>query len=74
MIQSWENLVKDGQTDESDFTGRCPTDVERPIWGFLNPIIDDDIKIEKCWADKDIVFWTSPARLVKLQIRMIDSN
>ena len=21
----------DGQTDESDFTGRCPTDVERPI-------------------------------------------
>ena len=33
MIQSWENLVKDGQTDrqadgqmaESDFIGRCPT-------------------------------------------------
>ena len=34
MIHSWENLVTegrtDGQTDESDFIGRCPTDVERP--------------------------------------------
>ena len=29
MIQSWENLVTDGQkgrqTDESDLIGRCPT-------------------------------------------------
>ena len=31
MIQSWENLVTDGQTDESDFIGRCPTNVERSI-------------------------------------------
>ena len=39
MIQSWENLVMDGRTDrqrdkqtgESDFIGRCPTNVERPI-------------------------------------------
>ena len=42
MIQSWENLVTDGrrdgqkdrgtegQTDESDFIWRCPTNVERP--------------------------------------------
>ena len=38
MIQSWENLVTDGrtdgrtdgQTDESDFIGRCQTNVERP--------------------------------------------
>ena len=34
MIQLWENLVTDGrtdrQTDESDFIGRCPTNVERP--------------------------------------------
>ena len=34
MIQSRQNLVTDGrtdrQTDESDFIGRCPTDVERP--------------------------------------------
>ena len=34
MIQSWENLVTDeirgGQTDESDFIGRCPTNVDRP--------------------------------------------
>ena len=34
MIQSWENLVTDGQTngqtDESNFIGRCPTNVERP--------------------------------------------
>ena len=33
MIQSRENLVTDGrtdgQTDESDFIGRCPTNVER---------------------------------------------
>ena len=32
MIQSWENLVTDGQTDgqagESDFLGRCSTNVE----------------------------------------------
>ena len=30
MIQSWENLVTDGQMDEGDFIGRCPTNVERP--------------------------------------------
>ena len=30
MIQSWENLVTDRQTNESDFIGRCPTNVERP--------------------------------------------
>ena len=34
MIQSWENLVTgrqtDGQTEESDFIGRYPTNVERP--------------------------------------------
>ena len=24
-IQSWENLLTDGQTDKSDFIGRCPT-------------------------------------------------
>ena len=30
MIQSWEKLVTDGQTDESDFIVRCPTNVERP--------------------------------------------
>ena len=36
MIQSWENLVTDGrtdgQTDESDFIGRCPINVERPTF------------------------------------------
>ena len=31
MIQSWENLVTDRETDESDFIGRCLTNVERPI-------------------------------------------
>ena len=34
MIQAWENLVTDErtneQTDESDLTGHCPTNVERP--------------------------------------------
>ena len=34
MIQSWENLVTDGwadgRTDESDFIGRCPSNVDRP--------------------------------------------
>ena len=30
MIQSSENLVKDRQTDKSDFIGQCPTNVERP--------------------------------------------
>ena len=38
MIQSRENLVTEGQTDaqrdESDFKGRCPTNVERPINRF----------------------------------------
>ena len=37
IIQSWENLLTDGWTDrrtegqknESDFIGRCPTNVER---------------------------------------------
>ena len=40
MIQSWENLVTDGQTDrqmdESNFIGRCPTNVERPTRNFLS--------------------------------------
>ena len=27
LIQSWENVV----TDESDFIGHCPTNIERPI-------------------------------------------
>ena len=39
MTQSWENVVMDGQTDrrtdgqtdESDFIGLCPTNVELPI-------------------------------------------
>ena len=34
MIRSWENLSDgwtDEQTDESDFIGRCPTNVERAI-------------------------------------------
>ena len=31
MIRSWENLVMDWQTDESDFIRRCLTDAERPI-------------------------------------------
>ena len=30
MIQSSENLVMDGLTDESDFARRCLTNVERP--------------------------------------------
>ena len=30
MIQSLQNLVTDGQTDESDFIERCPTNVEHP--------------------------------------------
>ena len=33
MIQSWQNLVMEGRTDgqtESDFIGRCSTNVERP--------------------------------------------
>ena len=28
MIQSWENLVTDGQTDKSDLVGRSPTNAE----------------------------------------------
>ena len=30
MIQFGESLVTDGLTDESDFRGRCPTNVKRP--------------------------------------------
>ena len=28
----------DGQTDESDFIGRCPTNVERPIRGLVKKL------------------------------------
>ena len=53
MIQSWENLVMDGQmegrtdgrTDESDFIGHCPNNVEHPI--LKNKI---QIKNEKYWS------------------------
>ena len=30
MIQSWENLVTDGQMDGGDFIGRHQTNVKRP--------------------------------------------
>ena len=47
MIQSWERLVTDGltdgrtdaQTDESDFIGRCPTNVKRPIFLSYEKIV-----------------------------------
>ena len=47
MMQSWENLVADGQTerrtdgktdgqtDESDFIGHCPTNIERPTYFLI---------------------------------------
>ena len=35
MIQFWENLVTDGQTDASDLIGRCPSNVKRPIVQFI---------------------------------------
>ena len=40
MIQSWENLVMDGQTgrrtDESDFIGRCPTNASvQKVWNMF---------------------------------------
>ena len=35
MIQSWENLGMDGQTDESDFIGRCTTNVKRSKGNFI---------------------------------------
>ena len=44
MIQTWGNLVTDGQTDENDFIGRCPTNVERP----------KDIKYAKCLNQKHV--------------------
>ena len=31
IIQSWENIVTDGQTDKSDFIERCLTNVKRPM-------------------------------------------
>ena len=44
MIQSWENLVTDGQTDKrtdrqtdkSDFIGHCSTNTKRPITKLIN--------------------------------------
>ena len=49
MIQSRENLVTDrrrdgrteGKTDEGDFIGRCPTNVERPKICFPLPYNND---------------------------------
>ena len=42
MIQYCENLVtdgrKEGQLDESDFIGRCPTNVERSKQKLRNNI------------------------------------
>ena len=41
MIQSWENLVTDGQTDrQSDFIERCPTNVE--VQKCFNKSIEKD--------------------------------
>ena len=36
MMQSSKNLVTDGQTDKSDFIGRCPTNIERPKTSIRN--------------------------------------
>ena len=30
LSDAWTDKQTDGQTDESDFIGRCPTNVERP--------------------------------------------
>ena len=39
--------LSDGQTDESDFIGRCPTNVERPI-REINLLINMQINISSC--------------------------
>ena len=52
MIQSWENLVTDGQTDKrtdrqtdkSDFIGHCSTNTKRPVTKLIN-----DTKKSKNW-------------------------
>ena len=46
MIQSWENLVTDGRTtDENDFIGRCPTNVERPIWVKSESVLEFNFEL-----------------------------
>ena len=56
MIHSWENLMTDGQTDgqtdESDFIGRCPTNVKRSIVKFRKGY-DTSHKVQR---DKKLVF------------------
>ena len=48
MIQSWENLLTDGQTDQSDFIGRCLTNVKRPINKWIKKKkISKNIKVSK---------------------------
>ena len=47
MIQFLENLVTDGrtggQTEESNFIGRYPTNVESPIIYFVFPSFNDKL-------------------------------
>ena len=57
MIQSWENLVTDCQTDQSDFTGRCLTNVKRPINKWIKK--KKDFKKHQSFKSSGVsgVFW-----------------
>ena len=51
MIQSWENLLTDGQTDQSDFIGRCLTNVKRPINKWIKKKrFQKTSKFQKFWC------------------------
>ena len=59
MIQSWENLVTDRQTDRQtdgqrqtdncDFTGCCLTNVESPKQKYMH--------MYQCWISHWVVVW-----------------
>ena len=40
MTEGQTDRQMDRQTDKNDFTGRCPTNVERPIMIFLKQFLE----------------------------------
>ena len=40
MTEGQTDRQMDRQTDKNDFTGRCPTNVERPIIIFLKQFLE----------------------------------
>ena len=73
MIEYWENLVLDRQTDESDFTGRCLTEIQASN-NSLRVFMDVEIYFivnTVCFEIPDLITWNL---IIQLSYRLFFPN